>query len=279
MCATLRNSWLPLLKSIFAAMGILWLPIEVYLGLVTSPTRPPLAYYLLFSLILGIVLYLFDGYILAGYLRKEIKITKNTNNTDLVIKFGDLFSQTGWKAMAVNDFFDSDVDEDLVSSKSLHGYTIRKYWGKETADWENQVKESIKTASFQTEERPKGNKNRYKIGTTAVAKKASNKFLFVALTSTGSDNVASATTANLILATREMLRKARTVCSNEPLSIPLMGSGLGRINIKESVLADLIITAILEESQASKVTSKISLILPKAKIGEFNLKNYANNWN
>jgi hypothetical protein len=57
-----------------------------------------------------------------------------------------------------------------------------------------------------------------------------------------------------------------------------MGSGLGRIGIKNSIILDMIITAILEEIKDRKITNTISIVLPRDKSNEINLKNHAKNW-
>lgn len=182
--------------------------------------------------------------------------------------------------MGVNDFFDSIVDEDLVSSKSLHGHIINTYWSNAHKDWQAQVNASLRNVQPTKENRPKGNNRRFPIGTTGCASTNSNKFLFVALGRTdASNNVTTASAETLICAIRGMLTKARAVCSYEPLSIPLMGSGLARIGIKASVLVDLILAAILEETKQGKVTGTITIILPADKEGEINLQSYARSWN
>jgi len=75
-----------------------------------------------------------------------------------------------------------------------------------------------------------------------------------------------------------MLAKAREVCSFDPLTIPFMGAGLSRVAIKESVMLDLIIAAICEESNMGRITKDITIILPIEKKWKVNLKNHVRNW-
>lgn len=46
---------------------------------------------------------------------------------NLTVKFGDLFSEDGNKVISCNEYFDSIVDEKLISSKTLHGQVMNKY--------------------------------------------------------------------------------------------------------------------------------------------------------
>jgi len=82
----------------------------------------------------------------------------------------------------------------------------------------------------------------------------------------------------LICAVRGMVAEARAACSMEPLAIPLMGTGLARVSTKESVILDLIITAVLEESRNGRVTGKIVIVLPTRLKKKINLKTSLRNW-
>lgn len=206
-------------------------------------------------------------------MRREVEIPNPGNDTRILIKFGNLFAEDGWKAIGVNDFFDSIVDEDLVSSQSLHGYVLKTYWHENRSDWDKQISSSLRHQEGVRERRSKGNQLRYEIGATGRACAKDQKFLFVALGKTNAtDNVTSANAELLIKAVRGMVCEARAACSLEPLIIPLMGSGLARVGIKNSVLVDLIVTAVLEESRNGRVTNEIKIVLPEEKSHHINLK-------
>lgn len=261
-------------------MGALWLLIGAYEGLNNTDVKLPFYCFLIFSLAAGIILFVVDGYFLTGFLKNRIEITGNGFDTKIFIKFDDLFAQSGWKAIGVNDFFDSIVDDDLVSSKSLHGHVINTYWSNKSDDWQKKINAALKNAPNEDVKRSKGNLKRYPIGTTASATTDNQKMLFVALgeTDTG-NNVTTATAESLICAVRGLLQKAREVCANEPLYVPLMGSGLGRVGIKNAILVDLILVAIVEETKQSKITNSITIILPIEKKPEINLGNFTRDWN
>ena len=53
-------------------------------------------------------------------------IELNINNTKIVIKFGDLFAENGLKTITFNEFFDTQVDDVLISSRTLNGIFLNK---------------------------------------------------------------------------------------------------------------------------------------------------------
>ena len=279
MLRRVLECWRELTHSLLSSFGVIFLTLEAFEVVTDHNIKMPFALFLAAGVLLGLSCFLLDGYRFSGFLRREVKIPVSGCGTKITVKFGDLFKESGWKAIAVNDFFDSIVDEDLVSSKSMHGHVLNTYWCNNWADWEKQVTASLQGKSTSKEARSKGNQLRYEIGATARAVADGQKFLFVALGKTNpTNNVTSANTEMLIRAVRGMVAEARAACSMEPLVIPLMGSGLSRVAIKNSALVDLIITAVLEESSHCKVTGEIKIVLPEDMAHHINLKNHIRNW-
>lgn len=280
MLKFIKSNILPIIGSFLSAFGTISLLIATYESVTNVDVVSPFWCFLLLTATIGIGYFLLDGFYISGNLKKRVEILNHGFDTRIFVEFGDLFKKQGWKAVATNDFFDSHVDEDLVSSKSLHGQTITKFWHDNRADWERQINTSLDRLECKKESRNKGNLKRYPIGTTADATIGVQKFLFVALTTTdSSNNVTTADAESLICAVRGMLAKARALCSYEPLAIPLMGSGLARVGIKPSVLVHLILAAIHEETRRGKITGQITIVLPHDKENEINLKNYERSWN
>jgi len=273
------KNWYLFIGSYFKVLGVLWLGFEAYGELQNKDINMSFVCFILLSIFLGFIYCLFDGYLYTGFFKNKIEIKSNSFNTSISVKFRDLFSQSGWKAIAVNDFFDGIVDDDLVSIKSLHGIAISKFW-QNPHDWQSQIDNSLKRMSFNKEKRAKGNKKRYPIGTTAFAQKDDQKILFVALGYTDTNtNLTSATSKSLIQAVRGLLEEARTKCAGEELFIPLMGSGLSRVGIKNLILVYIILAAIFEETKQSKITEKITIVLPWEQAKEINLVNFKKDWN
>lgn len=53
----------------------------------------------------------------------DLKIGK----VDLNIKVGDLFKEEGMKVIPVNEYFDTQVDDNIISQTSLHGMYVKEY--------------------------------------------------------------------------------------------------------------------------------------------------------
>jgi hypothetical protein len=87
--------------------------LEAFEVLTDGNVTVPFALFILVGLVPGVCFFILDGYYVSGFLRREVEIPSPSHDTKIIVKFGDLFSEKGWKAIGVNDFFDSIVDEDL----------------------------------------------------------------------------------------------------------------------------------------------------------------------
>lgn len=75
----------------------------------------------------------------------EIKIDGSAVN----IKSGDLFKQRGYKAIAFNEYYDTQVDDVIISGRSLNGLFITQHL---TDDTVNDLNEYISKYPFSPEE-------------------------------------------------------------------------------------------------------------------------------
>lgn len=272
---------LKLLQSVLSGIGLLWLFIESHNMLDSNIWSINFLFFILFGTIVGLFWFFLNGFWIEGFLKKSISITSNAFQTRIKVFYGDLFKQNGYKAIPVNEYFDSIVDNAHVSEKSLHGKMLNNFWSKNILDWDNQVNKELDGSHFvDIGKRSSGGKQKkYEIGATASVVSQSDKFICIALAKTDINNLeASANIEDLQKALKGLLKKARSVCSGEKLNIPLVGSGLSRTGIKINILVDLILLAIFEESKARKITDEINIILPASKKNEVYLSTIKQDW-
>ena len=279
MIIKFMRAWTKLANSILSSLGVVWIFVEAAAVLSSNFQIVDFWSFIAISIILGMILFLVDGFFISGFLRSKIVISSNGFDTEIVIKFGDIFKQKDWKSISTNDFFDYIVDDKIVSSRSIHGIVINRYWADCPEDWFSEISPQLPTEPIEIVRRQRGNSHRYEIGTTVTAQKAKERFLFVALARTDPQtDEAQAYASDLVCAVRGLLKKARSVCSGHELAIPLFGSGLGRVGLKRTVLLDLILAAVFEETKHGKVTNRITIILPRDSHKDFNLGKTLQNW-
>lgn len=213
--------------------------------------------------------------------KSRIELKVNANRTKISIYFGDLFTQQGWKVIAVNEYFDHLVDDIHVARKSLHGKVLQLYWAGNSEQWYASIIKTLKEDSIHgsPEKRQNGNNPKFPIGTTATLKIQNDKFLFFVLSNTNPQNCeAKASFHSLCQAIQACLDKARSVCAGIPLNIPLIGAGLSRTGLSYYMLINIILSIVIECSQQNGITSQINIVLPKHLRQEIDLNIIKQSW-
>lgn len=84
----------------------------------------PLKERLIYPLFLILILIFWYGYLWWDASRLK-KINVNIESTTVSIVTGDLFKQNGLKAIPFNEYFDTQVDDEVISKASLNGIFIQ----------------------------------------------------------------------------------------------------------------------------------------------------------
>lgn len=231
---------------------------------------------LLFSIIISTIYWYQNN-------KQKLKITKkiNANRTKLTIMFGDLFTQTGWKVIGVNEYFDNKVDNSHVAEKSLHGQVLSNYWKNNEEQWYREVIEQAnkQNIALPSVNRKSGKNIKFPIGTVIPIQQANNRFLFVSLSHTNINSLeAYSSIESLFISVQKVYQSARSVCASEPLNIPLLGAGLSRTGLSVYVIIDIIILLAIEETKKRGITQEINIIIPKHLHNEIDLDVIEKSW-
>ena len=220
MLRRVLECWRELTHSLLSSFGAIFFLLEAFEVVTDCNIKMPFALFLAAGVLLGLSYFLFDGYRFSGFLRREVKNPGFRQRHQNHGQVRGSFQRERLESHRCKRLLDSIVDEDLVSSQSMHGHVLNTYWRANGTDWVKQVTASLQGKSTSKEARSKGNQLRYEIGTTARAVTEGQKFLFVALGKTNpANNVTSANAEMLIRAVRGMVAEARAACSMEPLVI------------------------------------------------------------
>lgn len=214
--------------------------------------------------LLSIIVYFVQGLFADGFLLKKAVLEMRGIGAKVCVRTGDLFKQDGVIVVAVNDFFDTLVDDIHIRKASVHGQTILRFWPGNVAELDEKIDAALQGKPFETVMRDgRAKTKRYPIGTSIYLSNGNGKrFIFVALTTTDPQtHMTSATLDGLIAAVRGTLVTARHYANGACILFPLMGSGTARLNLPHIALLSTILSAILAESNRLKVSDEIDIVL------------------
>lgn len=192
---------------------------------------------------------------------RRVVIRVPTSDSSIAVEFGDIFSKDGCIAIQVNEFFDSLLGEH-VSPHSLHGMFIRDVLGGQSASFDALVASALAGVPFATVPRPNGNSKRYPIGTTASVDVNSKRYLLFAFARTDIATLkASATVHEFWDALSGLWEAVRVRSNGNPVSVPLIGTGLSGVGLPERQLLELLILSFVYHTKKNKITRQVTVVL------------------
>lgn len=217
----------------------------------------------------------------AAYkIRRPLSVSFNIShtNTKLEIKFSDIFEEDGVRAIAVNEFFDSEIGLP-VSERSLHGIFITKCFGGHRESFDKMITDELTQMTYETNQRSQGKDRKYPIGTTALVTVNTDRYMCFALCRTDLTTCkAEADVPTLWRALEGLYSKARNSLGGAPLVLPLVGSGLSGVGLPARDLLDLIVLSVITESKHKQITTLIKIVLTSDRFEEIDLGEIERYW-
>lgn len=266
-----RHPWQTAISS-FAAFSVLWTVTEAVSYL--AETDRIKGFWILVGFIAASVAYGF--WLVWKPTKVTIKIADT--NTKIEISFGDLFVQDGVRAIAVTEYFDTEIG-DPVSELSVHGAFLKKFFGGGIASLDRQIEQELASHSGTSTGKTKGKSLSYPIGSSALVSVNSDRFILFALSNADPDTCkADCSVTTMWVALHGLWKRARNVCGGAPLNLPLVGGGLSNIGLPPRDLLNLLILSLITETKEKQITQVIRIILNMDVYEDLDLRTVKNHW-
>lgn len=202
------------------------------------------------------------------------KINISVEGSDVTIKVGDIFKQSGLKAIAFNEYFDTQVDNIIIAEGSLNGIFIKKYLKIPVSE----LDQHIENYAFERDEilestpnRKLGKKIRYQIGTLCVYE----DYLLTAFSKFDEKNRAQLTMPEYLEFLINFWDKVNNIYAQKNVSTPIFGSGITRIKGHKSINDEDLLKIMLWTFRISemrfKYPARLNILIHKDKIDKINL--------
>ena len=210
---------------------------------------------------------------LWGWYNKLEKISLIVEGSKVIVKAGDIFKQTGLKTIAFNEYFDTKVDDNIISRKSLNGIFIESHLDISLDELDNQINNN----QFEEGELIHGNIQRlgkpkkYKLGTIFIL----DEYILVAFSKFDSKNKANLSMQEYLEFLINFWDNVNRVYSQKDVSVPIFGSGITRIKEHKSISDENLLKIMLWTFRISEMRfkhpAKLSIIIHEDKIDSVNL--------
>jgi hypothetical protein len=216
-------------------------------------------------------------YLIIWYRANKLtNIDIDIDGSNVNIKCGDLFAEDGLKTIAFNEYFDTIVDDKIISNKSLNGIFINKYFSGKIQELDNFIVEKsdeIDVMNNQVNRRLGGKTVQFKLSTIFVY----DEFILTAFSKFDEHNKATLTMPEYIEFLINFWDRVNRVYAQKTVSVPVFGSGITRIkehkNISDEDLLKIMLWTFKLSEMKFKHPAKLTIVIHKNKIGQINLFN------
>lgn len=205
-----------------------------------------------------------------GLFIRKVKRISTGNKNSVYLCYGDIFKFKRKEQrniiISVNRCFDTEIDNHLISEKSLHGQLFKKlYKHNYTVSSLNIKLQNILDKSgynyeqLSISDKPQGNLKRYEIGSIIEFKEKLANYFLLGLTSMDKELTAHTTLNEYIYSINKLIDYCYAHSQGFPIIMPLIGGGFARVGIKDKDILQLILD--LLEINKSKIISDWYIIV------------------
>lgn len=237
---------LPEITGIFSLMVAIGIPI---VSVILDPSKVIIAVFIFFAISVAVT-------IVRNKYNSEVKI--KLTNGNIVLKYGDLWKSEGIIIIPVNTTFDTEVNKELVSEYSLHGYFIKNICDNNQMTLKSEIAKTLN--KIDTIE--KYGRQQYPPGTIVSITRGKREYYLLALSTFDENNHATLTIDSYTLAISRLLEYCNLNSQGETICMPIIGTGSSRFLPDKENALDLQI-AIIKSLDSIKNGSDIQIIIKK----------------
>lgn len=201
-------------------------------------------------------------------------ININIDGSSVSIKVGDIFKQSGLKSIAFNEYFDTKVDNKIISENSINGIFIKYYLDTSQSDLDKYIDSynfSDREILEENTARKFGKKKRYRLGTICLY----DKYILTAFSKFDENNNALLTMPEYIEFLINFWDNVNNVYAQQSVSTTIFGSGITRIkghrNISDEDLLKIMLWTFRISEMRFKYPAKLTIVIHEDKIDQINL--------
>ncbi|MBF3653966.1 hypothetical protein ISF86_29935 [Burkholderia pseudomallei] len=202
------------------------------------------------------------------------EVNLDIEGSNVTVKKGDIFDQPGFKAIAFNEYFDTQVDDKIISTQSLNGIFITERLDISAAE----LDKYIENYPFDTDEiqckntsRKTGKTTKFSIGTICVY----NDYILTAFSKFDEMNRAWLTMPDYLVFLINFWDRVNRVYAQKSVSVPIFGSGITRIkehkNISDEDLLKIMLWTFRISEMRFKYPAKLTIVIHAGKMDRINL--------
>jgi hypothetical protein len=180
------------------------------------------------------------------------------SDTRIVIGVGDLLDQRGNIIIGATDVFDTELG-DIISTSSIQGQFQTKFFPHPESLDQAITAALTGITSRHDEQKLRGKKERYDIGTVAMVEAKGNRFFLLAYTKMRNDMRVESDICKLSFSLNQCWEAIRARGQHEPIHMGIIGSSFARIGLSRALLLQFIVLSFLDAERKESLTRELRI--------------------
>lgn len=248
--------------SLLQAFGVLWLVIEVSAFFSTQFSTAVKSFWWLFVAV-GVAVGVYRAW-------PRLSVSARVQGTDctITLQVRDMFSIKNVAfVIGSNTTFDTALDDGTIAETSVQGKATKRFYpgalDRLDADIANSLT-GIPSQALDRESKPYGKQAAYPIGTVACVSAGQARLYLVAIASLNEHRVARSSRKNVSDALPLLWESIRTRGGLDSLAVPVLGSGLSRVDATREELVREIIRSFIPAIRAGNFCKSMVVVVSPA---------------
>jgi len=259
----IRKDTIIIFFSVFLfSFGTIWLFIE-FPSSVNSSIKGFFEKFGNLTLIFSIIISFFVG-LIRIYPKKKLNRKFIASNTSIEIFVGDIFDEKGNFAIGSSNYFDTNFE---IANLSLKSQLINRCFNSDTTDVDRLIEQSLTEQCIAGEidlSKTIGKQQKFPIGTTVRLNQNNRQIYVFVISELLFEDGRKHTSSNpelLNIALSKFWSFVKTENRMREIAIPVLGSGLARINLSYRLLIQMIILSFVTYSKSTRITEKLKIVV------------------
>lgn len=195
-----------------------------------------------------------------------------SRDTYIDIVVADIFSLDTAYIISTNTTFDTLVNETLISKNSLQGAFTQRYYDN-VAHLDTDIRRSLGAMPCVSQRHSyvNGNADVYPIGTVAKVSPKNKTVYLLAIATLNENGVAESNFESVKIALASIWNYISLRGSLEQLSIPVLGTGHGRIATKRSDVVMEIVRSFIAATSERTLTQRLTVVISPQDYAQYNI--------
>ena len=223
---------------------------------------------IIISLIVGTMVIL-----LINKPKKEYVFNIKDRDIKIILKIGDILKEKFAIVVPTNTTFDTKMDNDFISIKSVQGQAQDKYFKNNISTLDCLMEKELENIPFIELTDRKDTKNKkYEIGTTVEINQNGKRFYFLADSDINiKGQTINPSTMNITDALSRLWQHIGEFGHVEPIAIPIIGTGrMGIVSSREEIFKNIIFSFVANNT-TKKIATELIVYIRKEDIKKYNI--------